>query len=243
MERLTLADRVYNEVRARILDRRLARGERLNISALAADLNVSQTPVREALARLEKVGLVSTEPYIGSRVRAITVRGIRDIYQVRIALEPLAMRLFVSEGTDEHLAKLASILRQEESAAIGDDDEYRSHVSYSFHTAIADATGNASLAEFIRTAVDRSEVFWSAVREIHPELAQEPGWAARRNADHWRLLRALERREAEEAVAILVPHLGAMTELLTRSMSSQPAMGAATGRERKSEDHAAPTGA
>ena len=220
MERLTLADRVYDAIRSRILSRSIAQGARLNIDSLASELGVSQTPVREALARLEEVGLVVSEPYIGSRVKLITPREITDIYQVRSVLEPLAIRLFVQVASGQDIELLRKLLQEEERAvACADDEPHRAHVSYSYHTLIADACGNAVLAEFIRQAVDRSEMFWAAARELYPEVASDRGWGLMRNKEHWRLLGALERRSADDALAVLMPHLDAITNRLARTVS------------------------
>jgi len=93
MDTGALVDRIHQSLREAILAGDHAPGARLKLSALACDLGVSTTPVREAISRLEKVGLVDVVPYVGPKVRAATPAEAADLFDVRIALEGLAARL------------------------------------------------------------------------------------------------------------------------------------------------------
>ena len=115
MEASTLADRVYENLKQRILRQEFPCGERLNIAALAKDLNVSNTPVREAISRLEKVGLVKTIPYRGPFVRSLSTSETAEVYDVRISLEVLAARLAALHASPGALARIEE--RLEEYAA------------------------------------------------------------------------------------------------------------------------------
>ncbi|RME99457.1 MAG: GntR family transcriptional regulator, partial [Chloroflexi bacterium] len=93
METGTLTDRVYETIKQKILSGEFADGERLNLTELARQLNVSNSPLREAMSRLEKVGLVRVVPYRGPFVRSLSPLDVTEIFDVRIALETLAVRL------------------------------------------------------------------------------------------------------------------------------------------------------
>src|SRR5258708_34126655 len=86
--RATLADQVHSELRARILSGRLASGHRLLPEELASDLSISQTPVKEALLKLEADGLVVSEMRRGSVVRLFTAKDVEELYERRILIEP-----------------------------------------------------------------------------------------------------------------------------------------------------------
>jgi DNA-binding GntR family transcriptional regulator len=222
LERLTLADRAYNEIRRRILTRSLAQGERLTIAALADELNVSPTPVREALTRLEKAGLLSTEPYAGWRVRTFSIQEVADIYELRLVLEEHSLRLFVQHASDQDLARLNEILDGEEQATLAGDDVRRARLSDDFHVAIAEASGNHLLAEFIRTALDRGQVLWLASHGGRPKaVIEDTIWPRSRNADHRKLLRALEQRSVEQAMSVLRPHLASAMAFLTQELAKE----------------------
>lgn len=100
--RTTLADDVYESVRALVVDHAAAPGQRINIEALARRLEVSPTPVREALARLESDGLVRKRPLAGYPAAPLLSRGEFDeLVEMRLILETAAARhLPFFEGPD-----------------------------------------------------------------------------------------------------------------------------------------------
>src|SRR4051794_18811195 len=94
---LRAVDTVYGALKSRILRNQLSGGSQLLEDAIAADLGVSRTPVREALARLESEGLVEPIPRHGYRVLPITMEDIREIYQVLSPLETVAAELLAQK--------------------------------------------------------------------------------------------------------------------------------------------------
>jgi DNA-binding GntR family transcriptional regulator len=103
MDTGTLSDRVYVALRERILSGEFPPGTRLNLTHLANELEVSNTPLREALARLERAGLVELVPYSGPRVRALSAEEVSDIFDVRIELEAPAVRLTAARADEAAL--------------------------------------------------------------------------------------------------------------------------------------------
>src|SRR5690606_7335602 len=102
----TLAQQVYSHLRAGILDNTYAPGSPLPEEALAASLNVSRVPVREALRRLSAEGLIVIKPRQGATVSELTSKQFLDAYQVREALEVLAVRLAAPRLTADDLDQL-----------------------------------------------------------------------------------------------------------------------------------------
>jgi len=99
----TLTSRVYEVLKNKILGMELPPGTRLKDGELAEDLEVSNTPVREAIRQLEKDGLAETIPYQGNFVRKMSREEVCEIYDVRMVLEALAARLSVEMLTPEQL--------------------------------------------------------------------------------------------------------------------------------------------
>src|SRR5882757_10348083 len=88
LKRSTLGDDVYETLRAAVLEHTLTPGDRVNIDALARELEVSPTPVREALARLESEGLVRKRPLVGYTVSPLlTLAEFHDMFDMRLLLE------------------------------------------------------------------------------------------------------------------------------------------------------------
>lgn len=128
----------------RILDGTYKPGERLLELQIAGEMNTSQGPVREALRDLEGLGLIESECYKGSRVRAVSEREIRESYEVRAILEEQAAQLAASrlKGNTKLLdAETATILK---AATAGDRKTYAEH-DFVFHKAIVEASGNSIL--------------------------------------------------------------------------------------------------
>jgi DNA-binding GntR family transcriptional regulator len=159
LESSTLADRVYENLKQRILRQEFPCGERLNIAALAKDLNVSNTPVREAISRLEKVGLVKIIPYRGPFVRSLSRSETAEVYDVRISLEVLAARLAALHASAGDLARLQERLEEYATArSEGSVDEIL-YADLRFHEVVAQASGNRTLIDMLSMLSDWTLLF------------------------------------------------------------------------------------
>ena len=110
IENLTLWQRVHEHLRQEILDNRLPPGSELNEVALSQSLGVSRGPVREALGRLASEGLVTVRPRRGAVVTALSAQEFLAAYQLREALETLAIRLAVPRLGPDELARLQALV-------------------------------------------------------------------------------------------------------------------------------------
>src|SRR5205823_8601886 len=105
LDNATLWERVHDHLRTEILSNRLAPGTELQEVALSEQLGVSRGPIREAIGRLAAEGLVTVRPRRGAVVRSLSKDEFLDAYQVREALEWMAVRLAVPRLTNEDLAR------------------------------------------------------------------------------------------------------------------------------------------
>ena len=146
IERIALPDQVLELLRERIFDRAYAPSERLNIDALTRELQVSSTPIREALGRLVAEGLVVSEPFVGFSVAPLpTLDWYRQLYEFRLVVEPWAAAAAARQRDAGTLAALEQLLAGMEKASLA--KRYRSFRSFSeadaqFHQTIVAATGN-----------------------------------------------------------------------------------------------------
>jgi DNA-binding GntR family transcriptional regulator len=145
----------YDYIKEEILALRLPPHARLNALELSARLELSRTPIREALTRLEQEGLADREVGGGFRVHALTLKEILDTYKVREALEVEAAHEALPAITDEFLAELDKILRASE--ALMSLSTYSRFIvgSRRFHAAIVKASGNAMLEQLMAPIADR----------------------------------------------------------------------------------------
>ena len=140
-KRSCMRDHVRDLIVGRILHGTYPPGTRLKELSLAAECNVSQAPVREALRELEALGLVESERYRGSRVREVDPAELREAYELRALLEERAAQLAVpcSERT---LAELGKQLQRMLASVKRKDFEAHSEASILFHRSLIAASGN-----------------------------------------------------------------------------------------------------
>ena len=120
-EYLPLRDVVFNTLRQAILRGELKPGERLMEIALSQRLGVSRTPVREAIRMLEQEGLVIMIPRKGAQVAEISEKDLKDVLEVRLGLEELAVRIACQRITEEELEELEQAMKEFEEAMKRDD--------------------------------------------------------------------------------------------------------------------------
>lgn len=145
-------ERTYAEIRDRIMSGRLVPGSRLVEVDLAADLDVSRTPVREALRRLAAEGLIEVLPNRGATVRSWTDRELHDIYQSRAELESLAASLATDRMDGAVLAGLEQLCDQMEACGVEPDRDGRdrlTELNTEFHDTIRNAAASPTLTSMI----------------------------------------------------------------------------------------------
>jgi DNA-binding GntR family transcriptional regulator len=212
-----LADRVYRALRERIIEGDYLPGQKLNLAQLARDLEVSNTPIREAMARLERVGLVEVVPYCGPKVKRLTAAQLRDIYDVRIALEELAVRLVAQSQDPDVLQGMARALEMQERACSGDDPRAVVDADRAFHDALVEASGNSILLEMLPNLSDRTRLLLELDKP--PSEGMDKEAAGRTLRDHRLIYEALQKGDQETAVKELHRQLIRGRELLVEQMS------------------------
>lgn len=196
--RQTAHEFVRDVLRRAILNGELASGARLVQAELAAMLEVSTTPVREALRDLASEGLVRFDPHRGAVVHELTAEELHEIYRIRSLLEPEAMRHAAPKITDELIARLERLhermLHEPHSAEWVDSNR-------AFHMAVYERTGSRRLASIIASLQDASVMYIGASLQADPHLRDEA------NRDHGRILEALRRRDGDAAATAILDHL------------------------------------
>lgn len=149
-ESLPLTDRAYELIRLDILTFRLKPGERISERALSERYGLGMAPIRAALPRLVQEGLIDKSAERGTSIAPLTLRGIRETYQMRFLLEPAAAELAATRGMDS--ARLDRLREVCEAEWPSEGDAAVVHIllaNRDFNIAIAEATGNALLARTI----------------------------------------------------------------------------------------------
>ena len=142
-----LNERVYDELRTRVLTRQEPAGRKLSLHALAAELGVSRSPVHHALTRLVAEGLLTVRPRRGYFVAPVTARAVAEGYDVRLALELLAAERTIGNLDPAQLAYFVDCLERT-NAAISHEEWDAANAA--FHEHQIDLAGNALLSRFYR---------------------------------------------------------------------------------------------
>lgn len=148
-EFLPLRDVVFNTLRKAILTGELKPGERLMEIHLANQLGVSRTPIREAIRKLELEGLVIMIPRRGAEVAQITEKNLKDVLEVRRALDALCAELACDRITEEEKRQLKKACNEFEKATATGDATTIAEADVALHDIIVAATGNQRLIQLV----------------------------------------------------------------------------------------------
>jgi DNA-binding GntR family transcriptional regulator len=153
--RQMLTDETYDALMSLLMSHQIHPGERINIDALARILGVSVTPIRESLARLESEALVTKQAMVGyTATPLLTLEQVSDMYEVRLALEPLAAGQTALRSTHEQVEDIAAAVGEDRDSTTGPGSDEHRRVALDdqrFHAAIAGAARN----DFLRDALER----------------------------------------------------------------------------------------
>lgn len=206
--RTTLADFVVSIVREQIADGVLRPGEHLREAELAAALDVSRGPVREALAILEAEGQVEIRRHRGAFVSVLTKQDVEEVHTLRTAIETLASERAATRLTEAHLAELDRILAAMKvtSGSVAPQEAVR--LDLAFHDVVYDAAEHARLSR-VWTSI-RSQVSFF----LHTRNVNFPDFPTVGFPEHHELRMVLGQGDPSEARAAAEKHLsGAYTRL------------------------------
>lgn len=182
----------YELIKAKILRCEFESGVRFTEAGLATELRLTKMPVREALARLVQERFVRSIPRKGYETEPVTVRDARDLFELRLAVEPLAVELAASRIDDRTLRRLNQLCKvtadPKDLASVAEfADRHRE-----FHLLIVRACGNRKLSDVVERVIEESDrlVYMGLLRLDH---------RASLGAGHRELLEALEKHDGAVA--------------------------------------------
>src|ERR1700735_3630783 len=191
---------VLDAIKHAILAGELRPGQGLVETELAQLLGVSKTPVREALKTLAGAGLVTMSPYRGAAVRVIDAEMAHAIYDMRLLLDPEAVRRSAARGGDWEAAGLAL-----DRADAASDEAERSLANREFHRALYRECGNPLLGAALDDLRDQTALISAAAWQQQPSWQQEAG-------EHRTILAAAAAGEADRAGELLAAHIASFAE-------------------------------
>lgn len=199
-EFLPLRDVVFNTLRKAILTGQLKPGERLMEVHLASRLGVSRTPIREAIRKLELEGLVIMIPRRGAEVARITEKSLKDVLEVRRALDALSVELACDRITQEDISRLLEACGAFERAVREGDASVIASEDVALHDIIVEATGNVRLQQLVNNLSEQMYRFrfvYIKEESQHDNLI----------AEHREIYESIVSRDKERAAAAARLHI------------------------------------
>ena len=206
----SLVDVVAEKLETAIVSGSLAPGSRLSEQALAASLGVSRGPLREAIRRLEGRKLLKRTPNIGVHVAALSLTDLRELLEVREALEGMACALAAHNMTDKQIDALQALIDgHEQQPSVQQGTGYHQAPNdYDFHFRIVTGSGNQRLIQMLL-----GDLYY-LLRVYRYRSSTKPGRAKQALAEHREIIAMLKKRDAAAADAAMRTHLRNARQML-----------------------------
>lgn len=210
-EYLPLRDVVFNTLRQEILTGKLKPGERLMEIHLANKLGVSRTPIREAIRKLELEGLVIMIPRRGAEVAQISWKSLKDVLEVRRALDVLAIELACERMTQEDLGSLYRACENFEEATKTKDTRKIAEADVAFHDMIVASTGNKRLVQLVNNLSEQMYRYrFEYIKDSnqHQMLVQE----------HKEMYQHIQSADKTQAASVVRKHIDNQEEAIIKQL-------------------------
>jgi GntR family transcriptional regulator, gluconate operon transcriptional repressor len=213
--RKSLAEEAADQIREEVLAGRLGQGQRLVEVRVAEALNISRGPVREAFKLLRAEGLLEEEQNRGTYVVRLSSADVREVYDLRAAIEARAAKMLAKSASQADLEALRRALDELERAAARGDVSAVSRADLAFHETVCQLTGNRRLhavfmrhVPVVRTLIRLDEHLYSSPEEIARE--------------HQPMLEAIETHDPETAAARFEAHIDHAFGLVSEYLEHLP---------------------
>ena len=229
--RRVLSDVVTDDLRQAIVDHELEPGRRISEDELAAQMGVSRGPIREALARLEREGLITLERHRGARVASWSGQDIDEIYSMRSVLEELAIEWACKNATVTDLAAMDEVLIRYGKLT----DKQRtpkevSKIDLDFHSALFASAHHDRLFkawEALRSQIHAFLVYtWSLEDKVNKEFL--PKWGP----DHQELLEIIRAKQTTKAKAVIHEHVERGAQRVAKHFKESPSVNVPKKKKR-----------
>lgn len=206
---MLLKDIAYESIKEKIIEEQYQPGEVLSERTLINDLEMSKTPIKSALTRLEAEGFVSVTSKQGILIHDLSAEKINDIYNLRIALETFNCNQIYSRINEHQLEQLQENIKRTKEAANNLDVKAFANLDHEFHLLVSRMADNQEITRILLNYQDHLR------RITLRHLGKEPKRVQKFYEDHLRLFEALSKHQ-QESVEIMREHLQESKSMLYR---------------------------
>jgi DNA-binding GntR family transcriptional regulator len=205
IESPNLRDRVYEILKKSIVFQEIPPGEKIDEEAIAKQLGVSRTPIRETLCRLENEGIVRVIPRRGAFVVKHSREKITEILMVREVLEGFAARLAVDHVDGKLTEKMKSLFSQFSGSDIREQSKDYTQADLEFHNLIIKASRNNLLINIMSTLNDH-------IQMLRIQTVSHEGRMEQSLVEHFKIIQAMEQKDHSSAEYLMREHIRKMRE-------------------------------
>lgn len=208
---LAMPDRMYAALKHRILSGRLLPKQRIVEKDICTEMNVSRTPLREALNRLALEGLVILLPYRGYVVTPVTVEDFQNLCELRRIIEPGTAALAAQRATAEDIERLVAVA--ETRYTLGDPVTYENYLraNSAFHLALVRCTGNSRIESIVMSLLDQHQrpLYLGLGRGIDAEAS---------TAEHLEVIDAVRAHDPVRAQTLMYEHISRGEQRIVKAL-------------------------
>lgn len=209
---MTMGEEAYEMLRGAILGGALDPGQRLRINDICRVSGMSRMPVREALAGLQRIGLVEMSPRHMARVAELSEADLKDVFDARLSLEVAAIAAAARNPDEDDIASAREWLERLQVALDGDDLALALKAHAAFHFALYGALSSRWLIRVVEP------LWFSSERYVQAFVGSGAALLEAERDEHERLFAACERGDSEFAATLLWNHLADAGNLVSRKM-------------------------
>ncbi len=215
-EPVTIADKLFLDLRRAILEGEIPAGKKISEPELASAYGVSRGSLREAIGKLENCNLVTRKPNIGARIIGFSTSQLMEIYQIREAMEGMAARLAAEHMTEEEVARLRHILERHRVEIEAKQEYSQQDVDLDFHFSIIQGSKNMRLIRML------CQDLYDLVRFYRFRLKSGFNRSEQAYHEHNLIVSAIERRDGEMAETLMRHHIRASRDYARKTLESMP---------------------
>lgn len=210
--RRRLADEVYEQLVQAIMDREIGPEDQLVQERLAAELQISRTPVREALMRLEQEGVLEVSKRGSFRLYQMNTQEVRELYQARAAVEGQAIRILAERCDPNDVKALRDTIAKEENIS-GNDARTYFDANRAIHRKFVELAGN-------RFLLDMFDMIWGKAMAFHLFATIENLDLSQSLGDHMTLVQAVEDGDKTSALEVITLHISDGFDLQLKALET-----------------------
>ena len=215
----TIADRVFQQLRAAIVEGQIPAGSKISEPEMAARFGISRGPLREAMRRLESTNLVERRPNVGARVITLTSTQLLEIYVIREALEGMAARLAAEHMSDDAIEELKDLMEHHRRDVARDfwQAYFQKEGDMDFHYRIVQGSGNRRLIAIL------CDDLYHLARMYRCQFGMGGDRAREALREHELIVDSIAERDGELAELLMRRHIRASRRAVEARLAAQPA--------------------